>query len=176
MLEILSIQLVMLPVYITLLCKSTKRHLQSQVWFIYTGLMPLACFWYSKRGVKAKSVWTLLLTRDPETREGNLFIPQNLPSQGRNDPSAIRCSYFFCYFSTLYQVTFWLLYSEEVLRVGESEDNRPLKPLICNCYAHELPSCHPAAPCSPATSSCTSAQPSAQVAGARPLATAAKDS
>lgn len=43
MVEILSIQLVMLPVYITPLCKSTKRHLQSQVQFIYTGLVPPAC-------------------------------------------------------------------------------------------------------------------------------------
>ena len=78
-----------------------------------------ACFWYSKRGVKAKSVWTSLLMRDPESRKANLFIPQNLPSQGRNDPSAITCSCFLCYFFTLYQVTFWLLYSEEVVRVGE---------------------------------------------------------
>lgn len=116
MLEIASIQLVTLPVYIIPFCKSTKRQLQSQVWFIYTGLMPPACFWYSERGVKAKFVWILLLTRDPESGEANLFAPQNLPSQGRNDPSAVTCSCSFCYFFTFYQVTFWLLCSEEVLR------------------------------------------------------------
>lgn len=49
MLEIVSIQPAMLPVYITPLCKHTKRHLQSQMQFIYTGLMPPACSWYSER-------------------------------------------------------------------------------------------------------------------------------
>lgn len=92
MLEIASIQLVTLPVYIIPLCKSTKRRLQSQVWFIYTGLMQSACFWYSKSGVKAKSVWISLLTKDPESGEANLFVSQTLPSQGRNDPSAVTCS------------------------------------------------------------------------------------
>lgn len=59
--------------------------------------MPPACFWYSKRRVKGKSVWTSLLMRDPENGEANLLIPQNLPSQGRNDPSAITCSCFLLF-------------------------------------------------------------------------------
>ena len=136
MLEILCIQLVTLPVYITPLCKSTKRHLQSQVWFTYNGLVPPVCFWYSVSGVKAKPVWTSLLMRHPESWEANLLIPQNLPSLGRNDPVDVTCS---CFLLFLHLLSSYILTAVLWRRVGESEDNGLLKPLLYDCYAHELP-------------------------------------
>lgn len=119
----------MLTADITPLCKSTKRHLQSQVQFIYTGLVPPACFC---REESRQSPFELCCSQGIQRAEANLLIPQELPFQGRNYPSAITCSHFLHFF-TLHQVTSWLLYSEEVLGEGKREDSGLLKPIIMLC-------------------------------------------
>lgn len=81
MLEILSIQLVTLPVYTTPLCKSTKKSLESQVGFIYTGLMLSCMFLMFSEKSQGKVCLNFAAHERSREQRGQHFIPQNLLSQ-----------------------------------------------------------------------------------------------
>lgn len=177
MLEMLPIQLVTLPVYVTPLCKNTKRRLESGAVYLYWP--PATCmFLTSKERSQSKAClnsWGIQRAQKP-----TFSLPQT--SHPETEMTACLNMQLLHYFSVLCLVTFCLPYSEEV-RVGESENSGLLKPALCNLHSEPtslLSPCYPLLCWWPATSSCVLAGSDLHQwlgrhpAGAQPLTAAAE--
>lgn len=118
----------MLTADITPLCKSTKRHLQSQVQFIYTGLVPPACFC---REESRQSPFESLLTRDPESRSQPSHPPRTpIPRQKLSICHNMQSFSPFLHFASGYILTAILWRSS---RSGKAWRQWVLKPIIMLC-------------------------------------------